>query len=199
MKRVLLLITTTLLVVLVPAGVQIAKATPASRAIHASLKSLVLTKADVTRVYGSGFTGGRGVAQKNTSDKSKCANAKSADEYVISFSKSNGFSVFSNVSAFKDASTVQCELRYGLTLLKQENKIKGYKIYSSSLGGIGDSAYLVTSTIVSGTTHIYATDVIFLKGRYAASVEASGRQSNIKTNDVVGLAHVVEARINNGG
>jgi hypothetical protein len=199
LKRVLLLIATTLLAALVPAGVQLANATPASRAIHASLKSFVLTKADVTSVYGSGFTAGRGLAQKNTSDKSKCANAKSADEYVVSFSRSNGFTVFSNVSAFKDASTVQCELRYGLILIKQENKIKGVKMHSSSLGGIGDSAYLVTSTIASGKTHIYGTDVIFTKGRYAASVEVGGKQSNIKTNDVVGLAHVVEGRISSGG
>jgi hypothetical protein len=181
---------------LILVGAQSAFAAPTSRGVSAaSLKSLGLSTADVTHVFGSGFLGGVGHSSKNTSDPAKCTKKNTIDQYLVTFSRKTTFVVFSTLSAFKDSGTVQCELNYGL---KHPLKQAGFTQHTSPLSGIGDRAFLELATYHSGKIRNNITSIAFSRGKYGAAVGVESPTS-IRTSDVTTLAHIVDGRISSNG
>jgi hypothetical protein len=194
----------------------------AQRAHAAPIQSLVLSSADVSRYFGSGFS--RSLATKL--DQKTVSIAEQTQKlagntyvkhgfragFVSTFKKSKGLTQFKNgkltlkpgvnevssdVLQFKDASGPRWEFAYTLTHLPQS---KMMKIATHSLPGVGDQAVIETTSQKLGAPlgTVDAISITWRRNAYTATLTVAGYDS-LKTTNIVDVAKALDKRLATSG
>jgi hypothetical protein len=172
-------------------------ATAAPTVSTATPKALSLTLRDVQRVYGSAFRS-QGAIASGASHKASCgANHTGGYQTVFRNPRNAGKTgavsiVISIVWAFPNSRSAACAL---LDLKALGTHVAGMKSHRSSLSGVGDRAYLIT-TSQGGSYNVF---VDFARGTHVAMVEVNATGRLPAQSGVIALAKVIDGRLQAAG
>jgi hypothetical protein len=187
-----------------------------------TLKSLVLSAQDIRSAYGPGGKLAAGITVTNAMEKSTSAQTglSSAQaglvgrqtgyiaEYIWNRTPSlkgtvvqypaGVFSVTSNVNVYRTSSYAQNVMTLVPTI--KLKKHPGVTNSLSSVGGVGDKAFLDTErTVAKNTTTSYAVSVEFVQGRYLGFVFVDSYVTKPTVSTVINLAKLIDSRVRSGG
>lgn len=178
-----------------------AHAAPARFARQESIKSVALTTADVTRIYGSGFRAfiNGVISNKDLASLEKTAKISSGvsmslagrvtgyDSVWFRGNRTSSLSVTNGVNEYQNSSLPLATFGQ----FKHVKPIKGLTFHASPLGGVGDEAYVLTIR-THGSSSI---GIIFRRGRYLAEIMAGGRHVTVRLSSLSRLAAIEDQRI----
>ena len=187
-----------------------------------TLKSLGLSTQDVRSAYGPGGKLAAGMTvtnamEKGTNTATGLTNAQAGlvgrqtgyiAEYIWTRMPSmkgtkvqypaGVFAVTSIVTEYRASSYAQNVMTLAPTI--KLKKHPGVTNTLSTLGGVGDKAFLSTQrTVAKNATTSYAAYVEFVQGRYLVLISVNNYETKPSVSTIVGLAKLVAGRVRSGG
>lgn len=185
-----------------------ARASAASnhRPAHSSIKAVVLTTGDVTKIFGgtfrafiNGVVSNKDLASAEGTVKSSVGPGVTSMGRVTGYTsvwfrgtKTSSLSVTNAVSEYKNSTFLQAEFGQ---LGHQMKAIKGVVFHLSPLSGVGDEAFMLTEQS-HGTT---ARGIVFRRGNYVADIVAGAQHGTVSLSSVAKLAAIEDHRIQANG
>jgi hypothetical protein len=185
-----------------------------------SLSSLLLSASDIERTYGSGFkvllsrattnselrktlgSGGAAVLQGLTGRVSGYESMYTHQLVAVQGKKVTakpGVSlVLSGVNEYQNSAYAQRAI--SLTVHSKAKLPKGTTEHLAALPGVGDSALILSvHTIVAGIPPTDSIYIGFQRGKYTAVIDVAAYGGKPNGNAILGLAHLMDARIRSKG
>jgi hypothetical protein len=177
-------------------------ATTGSRPPAASLSSLVLSAGDVRSAYGSGLRQVLSKVMDNRlailtfgaigSDMAVTASGRVTGYETVFYRSPHGiYNVVSSVNVYKAPSYAQAVITNALRT--GAKPIAGLTIKVSSTSGVGSAALLETKQ--SSAAGLYTLLIGFQRGKYTAAVDVGSSASKPTMSTVLGLAKLIDGRI----
>jgi hypothetical protein len=190
------------------------------RAHSARASSLVLSAGDVQAAYGSGFRAAFSEVLTNAMARSAYSHSAPGlapllagretgyiDEFARNTTQFKGgkvtvkpgvSAVISGINVYKSAAYAQSSVKAGLK--SRPKSVKGVTYTFSRLSGVGENGILVVSkATLPGLPTSYGVIIGFERGRYTATVAVSAYGTSPAQSSVVGLAKIIDARIQSHG
>lgn len=180
----------------------VARAAPAHQRAQGSISSVVLTTADLSKLYGGGFKAfiNGEISNKDLASIEKTANPSAGpnmtnvgrvtgyDSVWFRGSRTSSLSVTNAVNEYRTSSIPQGNLGQFTHHMKTP---KGVTFLLSPLSGVGDQAF--TLTIRSHGTSAFG--IIFRRGRYLAEVLVAAHPGTVNLSNLSRLVAIEDQRI----